>query len=521
MANEWYYRAMTAELGPFAPSEMRQFAERGVIAPNTEVRKGTQGPWVEAVKVKGLFPGRAESPPARPNPPPAPHVKTPPAKPLAAVTKDHRGQQRKLAIKPGVTIAGITIGLLVIGVLTVFFGGWLDKRQTVPAASAQRQVATQSAVPSPTAPRPASTVSAVPSSARSVPAPGLSTEEMIARSEASVALISTDHSVGTGFLLQAKIVATNKHVIVGADSEPIRVHFPSADERNRGPFAGRLLYQDPTKDLAFLYVDTDLNPLTLAQKYEFRRGQEVVVIGNPGVKNDLILKNAISKGVMSTETTIEGQPYYQLGISINPGNSGGPVLDAVGEVIGVITLKAVNKEGLGFCIPLAQLQDALKALKSGGESGTSTVSAKPIETKKVNFDIGGMQIGARFIKQFQTEVIELSEGGRVTIFYKVKDDHLIGATLSFKSDLYPLVVKAYIAKFDAQPHKTELSKVTTKVGVEYENETVSWETNSGRFELFKYSGNINNGGGMLFSPELMQEFKDKIKAKENELKSKL
>lgn len=96
------------------------------------------------------------------------------------------------------------------------------------------------------------------------------------------------------------------------------------------------------------------------------------MIGNPGVHNELVLQNAISKGVMSTETTIDGQPYYQLGISINPGNSGGPVLDMAGHVIGVVTLSAVQEEAIGFCIPVAAIQEAMEHL-----TPVTAVPAKP------------------------------------------------------------------------------------------------------------------------------------------------
>jgi hypothetical protein len=68
-----------------------------------------------------------------------------------------------------------------------------------------------------------------------------------------------------------------------------------------------------------------------------------------------VLKNAVSKGIMSTEVTVLGRPYYQLSVSINPGNSGGPVLDDGGNVLGVLTLKAAHNEGLAFCVPVGQL----------------------------------------------------------------------------------------------------------------------------------------------------------------------
>ncbi len=86
------------------------------------------------------------------------------------------------------------------------------------------------------------------------------------------------------------------------------------------------------------------------------KGEDVTVIGNPGMGDDMVLENAISRGVMSAKTVIEGMNYYQMNIAINPGNSGGPVFDSYGRVIGVATLKSNKAEAMGFCIPVEELR---------------------------------------------------------------------------------------------------------------------------------------------------------------------
>ncbi len=139
------------------------------------------------------------------------------------------------------------------------------------------------------------------------------------------------------------------------------------------------------------------------------------MIGSPGVRNDLILKNAISKGVMSTEATINGVPYFQLGISINPGNSGGPVLDTSGDVIGVVTLKAANKEGLGFCIPFAQLKEKVANLKSLPEAAEQAKPAAPSQPTPVRFDIAGMRIGDRATEEFAYKHFPAKDKGKLDI----------------------------------------------------------------------------------------------------------
>jgi S1-C subfamily serine protease len=189
----------------------------------------------------------------------------------------------------------------------------------------------------------------------------LSSAEIATESEASIAMITGDGSVGTGFLVRPGLVATNAHVIDDEFASSIRVRFPSAPEKaQQGPFTAELLYQDDRRDLAFLRVKSPLPPLRIVDAYTFHKGEDVTVIGNPGAGGQLILENAISRGLMSTKTAIEGERYYQLSIAVNPGNSGGPVFNSYGEVIGVVTRKSAMQEALAFCVPVEDLNLAIE-----------------------------------------------------------------------------------------------------------------------------------------------------------------
>jgi serine protease Do len=154
----------------------------------------------------------------------------------------------------------------------------------------------------------------------------------------------------------------------------------------------------------------------LSASSAFRKGEDITCIGNPGMGDDEVLENAISRGVMSTKTNIEGLPFYQLNIAINPGNSGGPVFDSYGRVIGVATLKSAKQEGMAFCIPVDDLNAAIarvnakpgtpvdgapsrhkalaafKRLASGG-----AVLAVGLDVHRVAMQVpgGGLQIGEK------------------------------------------------------------------------------------------------------------------------------
>jgi S1-C subfamily serine protease len=237
-----------------------------------------------------------------------------------------------------------------------------SKPKTAPAAGKT----TAASSPPPASPAndnetsPAMPATEVAAASRTEPGRTLSSAEIAEESEPSIALISGDGSVGTGFLVRTGIIATNAHVIDGEFISNLRVRFPSAQQAHQGPVTAQLLYEDTRRDLAFLRVKSPLPPLRVAKSYTFRKGEDVTAIGNPGAGGELILENAISRGLMSTKTSLEGQRYYQLGIAVNPGNSGGPVFNSRGAVIGVVTRKSAAQESLAFCIPVEDLNLAIE-----------------------------------------------------------------------------------------------------------------------------------------------------------------
>ncbi len=187
----------------------------------------------------------------------------------------------------------------------------------------------------------------------------LTTAQIVARCEPSVAFIKGKVSSGTGFLVRSGVVATNAHVIDHEFLSVLEVRFPSGPVGQQGPSRVELLYEDTKRDLALLAVKCGLPPLEIAPSYRFVKGEDITVIGNPGLGEEMVLENAISRGVMSSRTVIDGLNYLQLSIAINPGNSGGPVFDSVGRVIGVATLKSTKAESLAFCIPVEDVHAAL------------------------------------------------------------------------------------------------------------------------------------------------------------------
>lgn len=207
------------------------------------------------------------------------------------------------------------------------------------------------------------------------------TADVVARVEDSVALLHDGLSCGTAFLVDEGLLATNAHVVQLMFLENVTVYFPSIDEKERK--LKRIVYYDESRDLCLAEIDANQNALALAAQDSFRHGDDVVIIGNPAVDRELVLKNAVLRGVMSSEATIRGQRFYQISASINPGNSGGPVLNKRAQVVAIATLKAEQQEGIAFGVPVADLRRAVAEVKAA--TPEQRVAANELHLARVTF----------------------------------------------------------------------------------------------------------------------------------------
>jgi hypothetical protein len=125
-------------------------------------------------------------------------------------------------------------------------------------------------------------------------------------------------------------VLTNAHVVDGCSS--IKVPGPN------GLTTARVIARDQTNDLALL--KTGLTPPKFAQlRAGIRLGEPVAVFGYPllGVRSstgNFTLGNVTSLTGLKDDTR-----YLQISAPVQPGNSGGPLLDASGNLVGVVSAK--------------------------------------------------------------------------------------------------------------------------------------------------------------------------------------
>ena len=192
----------------------------------------------------------------------------------------------------------------------------------------------------------------------------------------SVVQIITDSGSGTGFIVSEDgLVVTNKHVV--EDERRVAIRLATGEE-----YRGNVTQRHSALDLAYIEIDSTRNftPLVLGDSGGVRVSQSVIAIGYP-LSEELGLEPTVSRGIISAMR----DDYLQTDASLNPGNSGGPLLDANGNVIGVITARMESSEtgrpitGIGFAIPVNAVRQDLGGLAASG-SASPDATAAPLPT---------------------------------------------------------------------------------------------------------------------------------------------
>jgi S1-C subfamily serine protease len=179
---------------------------------------------------------------------------------------------------------------------------------------------------------------------------------------------------GSGFVYETSgrmVVITNYHVV--HETTSLSVTFS-----NGNGFSAQVLGTDPYSDLAVISVDdapaNEFKPVEIVSSFTLRVGEPVIAIGNPyGLVGSLTngVVSAVGRSIMETDYagSFSIANVIQTSTPINPGNSGGPLLNAVGNVIGITTAIVSDSQGLGFAVPSNTILREISALM---ETGTYT-----------------------------------------------------------------------------------------------------------------------------------------------------
>lgn len=158
------------------------------------------------------------------------------------------------------------------------------------------------------------------------------------------------NGMGAGVIVdQRGYILTNQHVV--QDVGVIEVTLTNGRQ-----YVGRLVDRDPNTDLAMIKIDAThpLPVIDCGTSSDLMRGEPVIAIGNPYGYHNTVTEGIIS--ALKRDIPVNGVQDYpdliQTDASINPGNSGGPLLNAMGQMIGINAAVRIGAQGIGFAIPV-------------------------------------------------------------------------------------------------------------------------------------------------------------------------
>lgn len=198
-----------------------------------------------------------------------------------------------------------------------------------------------------------------------------------------------EQDIGSGFIVSKDgLIVTNKHVVADTSAK-YRVF-----TRENKLYEVQKIYRDPVNDLAILKIDApqdELIPVELGDSSNLKVGQFVIAIGAALGE----FRNTVTTGVISGlgRTISAGSGFQEIenldnviqtDAAINLGNSGGPLLNSLGQVIGVNVAIASGAQNVGFALPISVVKDSLDNFNKTGQFSRPYLGIKyrDIETKE-------------------------------------------------------------------------------------------------------------------------------------------
>ena len=161
---------------------------------------------------------------------------------------------------------------------------------------------------------------------------------------------------GSGFFVGPGLVATNAHVVAGADEVELR----TADGASGGGVVGAF---DPAVDLALVRTDLDRAALTLAEP---EVGEQGLVLGFPGggpfAPSPFEVGELLdARGLDIYDRTTVDRSILALASALEPGDSGSAVLRTDGTVIGIAVAVAPDRPDVAYALHSDELVELLRS----------------------------------------------------------------------------------------------------------------------------------------------------------------
>ena len=233
-------------------------------------------------------------------------------------------------------------------------------------------------------------------------------------------------SLGSGVCVKSGgYILTNNHVI--NNNGNIYLHLSDG-----GKAQAIVLYSDENTDVAILKADKAIPYLEIGDSDKLCVGEDVVCVGSPISLN---FKHSFTKGIISAlnrtlKVSLSGgvgimHNLIQHDASINHGNSGGPLINSIGEVVGINTLKIDDAEGIGFAIPIKSVKSVIDKIENK-KITTPKVGVFGYDASLENENLTGFKI-----KQTNNENLNLISNDIITKVNGVK----VNNTIDFKYEL--------------------------------------------------------------------------------------
>ena len=207
--------------------------------------------------------------------------------------------------------------------------------------------------------------------------------------------------LGSGFIIKDDgVIVTNAHVVAGAQKISVAL-------RDGATYPATLVGADEANDLAVLQIAGKKLPVAvLGTSKGLLIGEWAIAIGNPfgfvlGNTEPSVTAGVISATGRNLTARTEGNGVYvdmiQTDAAINPGNSGGPLVNALGEVIGVnssIYSPSGGSVGLGFAIPIDRVKRVTEDLLAHHKVRTPWIGVK-VEMPQGGVNSAALSSGAK------------------------------------------------------------------------------------------------------------------------------
>jgi len=170
----------------------------------------------------------------------------------------------------------------------------------------------------------------------------------------------TGLSTGTGFALDPFTIITNRHVLEGAET----LEISTFDGRDLNVDLADVIMSDDA-DIAIIRVNDQLNAYVNSRRGMLYQDEPVTVVGFPE-GGQMTMTEGKVLGMTRDTANPEKGAVILTDAQVQPGSSGSPLLDADGNLIGVIYARTDDYQGLA--VPIQMLDDVL-----AGNAATSAL----------------------------------------------------------------------------------------------------------------------------------------------------